>query len=421
MIATHSDQALALLVDPSPTERELLGALPYQANETVLHTDRSDAEASPSLGELELHLSGASVGRTTVTYDMNHLQRLHAGRRYLVTLNRSAAIDPAQVIYRTTYDHPVHTLQGLGPRDAGPRSAGAIAPTIAVPTGAGVSRDGVVSALRACERLGAGPRARDRRYPAGRRRSSPAASAIYEGWVTHRRLAPIENEFRYRVWMPLLDLDELPQALDRHPLWSARHPARSGFARGTRARAHRSAARGARPRAGPRAARRRARGRRQGPRQPPVSRDRVQPGRFVYLHAADGTLAALVAEVTNTPWGESHRYVAGRADGAAVRGGFASGSMSRRSWRWIRHELDASPPGGALWVSIRSRQQGRLLFEATLALRRRELTRRAMTRVLVHYPPSAPLTLARIYANALRLRLRGVPLHRHPVRGQASA
>ena len=85
------------------------------------------------------------------------------------------------------------------------------------------------------------------------------------------------------------------------------------------------------------------------------------------------------------------------------------------------YELDASPPGGGLWVSIRSRQQGRLLFEATLALRRRELTRRAMTRVLVHYPPSVPLTLARIYANALRLRLRGVPLHRHPVRGQASA
>jgi hypothetical protein len=251
-----------------------------------------------------------------------------------------------------------------------------------------------------------------------------SASAIYEGWVTHRRLAPVENEFRYRVWMPLLDLDELPQALDRHPLWSARHPAPVRF----RSRDFLASGRTEAPLA------ERARELvREELGDAPTGAVRVlasprflgigfNPVSFVYLHAEEGTLAALVAEVTNTPWGESHRYVAGRADGAAaVRGRFGKRlHVSPFMAMDQSYELDASPPGGALWVSIRSRQQGRLLFEATLALRRRELTRRAMTRVLVHYPPSAPLTLARIYANALRLRLRGVPVHRHPVRGQES-
>jgi DUF1365 family protein len=252
-----------------------------------------------------------------------------------------------------------------------------------------------------------------------------SASAIYEGWVTHRRLAPVENEFRYRVWMPLLDLDELPQALDRHPLWSARRPAPVRF----RSRDFLATGRGE----APLAERARELVREQLGDQPagPV---RVlasprflgigfNPVSFVYLHAEDGALAALVAEVTNTPWGERHRYVAARADGATgVRGRFRKRlHVSPFMAMDQSYELEASRPDGALWVSIRSRQQGRLLFEATLALRRRELTRRAMTRVLVDYPPSAPLTLARIYLNALRLRLRGVPLHRHPVRGRASA
>ena len=51
------------------------------------------------------------------------------------------------------------------------------------------------------------------------------ASALYEGWVAHRRLGPVDHGFRYRISMPLLDLDELPDVLDRHPLWSARRPA----------------------------------------------------------------------------------------------------------------------------------------------------------------------------------------------------
>ena len=56
-------------------------------------------------------------------------------------------------------------------------------------------------------------------------------SAIYEGWVRHRRLGPVRHSFRYRVFMTLLDLDELPDLFDRHPLYSARRPAPVRFRR----------------------------------------------------------------------------------------------------------------------------------------------------------------------------------------------
>jgi DUF1365 family protein len=245
------------------------------------------------------------------------------------------------------------------------------------------------------------------------------ASAIYEGWVAHRRLAPIENRFRYRVWMPLLDLDELPEVLDRHPLWSARRPAPLRFRAGDFLGGDLSLPLAARARelVGERLGRVPA-----GPvrllASPRSFGIGFNPVSFLYLHDEDGALAAVIAEVTNTPWGERHRYVAGRAgDQSVARARFrkrlhVSPFMAMEQ----TYELEASSPGTALTVSIRSEQDEDPIFEATLALRRRELTRRAMTRALVRYPPSAPLTLTRIYANALRLRLRGLPSHSHPAR-----
>ena len=58
-------------------------------------------------------------------------------------------------------------------------------------------------------------------------------SAIYEGWIAHRRLTPVPHSFRYRIFLPLLDLDELPDVLDPIPLWSARRPAPSAVSSGS--------------------------------------------------------------------------------------------------------------------------------------------------------------------------------------------
>jgi hypothetical protein len=113
VIATHSDQALALLADPGERERELLGAIPYQQNEVVLHTDRSLLpRRRRAWASWNFHL-GDSAGRCTVTYHLNGLQSLRADREFCVTLNRTEAINPEQIICRMHYAHPVYTPTGV--------------------------------------------------------------------------------------------------------------------------------------------------------------------------------------------------------------------------------------------------------------------------------------------------------------------
>jgi uncharacterized protein len=114
VIATHSDQALALLADPSERERELLGAIPYQQNEVVLHTDLSLLpRRRRAWASWNFHLGAGAQGRCTVTYHMNRLQSLRADREFCVTLNRTEAIDPEQIIWRMRYAHPVFTPTGV--------------------------------------------------------------------------------------------------------------------------------------------------------------------------------------------------------------------------------------------------------------------------------------------------------------------
>lgn len=108
--ACHSDQALAMLADPSQAEREVLGAFPYQENAAVLHTDRRMLPRKPlARAAWNYHLLDPDSGRVALTYDMNVLQSIDADETFLVTLNREADIDPAKVLGRYTYHHPVYT------------------------------------------------------------------------------------------------------------------------------------------------------------------------------------------------------------------------------------------------------------------------------------------------------------------------
>jgi predicted NAD/FAD-binding protein len=114
VIATHSYQALALLADPRERERELLGAIPYQQHEVVLHTDRSLLpRRRRAWASWNFHLGDGARGRCTATYHLNRLQSLRADREFCVTLNRIEAIDPEQIIWKTRYSHPVYTLAGV--------------------------------------------------------------------------------------------------------------------------------------------------------------------------------------------------------------------------------------------------------------------------------------------------------------------
>jgi uncharacterized protein len=228
-------------------------------------------------------------------------------------------------------------------------------------------------------------------------------SAIYEGSIRHRRFAVRKREFRHRIAMAYLDLDELPELLGgrlvrRRPgLVRFRRRDYLGDAAVPLAEAVRALVAEHLGRAPEGPIRLLTHLRTLGHCFNPVS--------FYYCFAADGErLEAVVAEVTNTPWGERHAYVLDGGDlGKALH---VSPFMPMDQ----RYTVRAPAPGETLSVHIESRQDGRLAFDATLGLRRRPMTGRSLLR------PLAPTLrmLALIYAHAVALKLKGVPVQPHP-------
>jgi predicted NAD/FAD-binding protein len=157
IIAAHSNQALRMLGDASDREHEILGAIPYQPNEAVLHTDRRLLpRRRRAWASWNYHLGGEPSGRTRVTYHMNRLQSLSADREFCVTLNRTEAIDPDSVLKTIQYDHPVYTSRGaLAQKRHEEISGTSRTHYCGAYWGWGFHEDGVVSALKVCERLGA--------------------------------------------------------------------------------------------------------------------------------------------------------------------------------------------------------------------------------------------------------------------------
>ena len=156
VLATHSDQALALLQDATDREHEILGAIPYQPNEAVLHTDRALLpRRRRAWASWNYHLLPEPTGMTTVTYHMNRLQALDADREFCVTLNRTDAIDPAKVLRTIAYAHPVFTPEGARAQARHDEISGRNRTHFC---GAywhwGFHEDGVASAVRVAERFG---------------------------------------------------------------------------------------------------------------------------------------------------------------------------------------------------------------------------------------------------------------------------
>ncbi len=156
VVATHSDQALGLLRDRSDAEDELLRAIPYQQNEAVLHTDVSLLpRRRRAWASWNYHLRENPTGKTTVTYDMNRLQSLHADEQFCVTLNRTEEIAPEKVIRTIAYAHPVFTAAGTAAQARlSEISGGRRTHFCGAYWGWGFHEDGVVSALRVSARFG---------------------------------------------------------------------------------------------------------------------------------------------------------------------------------------------------------------------------------------------------------------------------
>jgi uncharacterized protein len=156
VLATHSDQALAIVADATPREHDVLGAIPYQANEAVLHTERGLLpRRRRAWASWNYHLLDAPAGRPTVTYDMNRLRSLHADEQFCVTLNRTEAIDPARVVSTIAYAHPVYTSAGAAAQQRHDEISGRRRTHFCgAYWGWGFHEDGVASAVRVAAALG---------------------------------------------------------------------------------------------------------------------------------------------------------------------------------------------------------------------------------------------------------------------------
>lgn len=242
-------------------------------------------------------------------------------------------------------------------------------------------------------------------------------SCLYEGWVRHRRYTPRAHAFRYRLFMLYLDLDELDTVFRGRWLWSTRRPALAWFRRADYlgdARVplkqavldHVEQVTGRRPR-GP--VRLLAHLRYFGYCMNPVS--------FYYCFDKTGArVDTVVAEITNTPWGERHAYVLPvDADQRVMHFCFDKCfHVSPFMPMDLSYDWRFTKPRAYLSVHMQNRRDGAPLFDATLVLEQRALSGTALAGALLLFPLMTVTVIAGIYWEALRLVLKRVPIHTHP-------
>ncbi|MEV1046437.1 FAD-dependent oxidoreductase [Streptomyces sp. NPDC049916] len=157
VIATHPDQALRLLADPTDAERSTLGAFRYSRNPTLLHTDTTllpRARGARASWNYLMPSCAADADHVTVSYDMNRLQRLDAPDTYVVTLNGSDRVDPASVRARMVYEHPVYTPESVAAQARLPALSGPVTAYAGAYHGWGFHEDGCRSGVEAAAALG---------------------------------------------------------------------------------------------------------------------------------------------------------------------------------------------------------------------------------------------------------------------------
>lgn len=250
-------------------------------------------------------------------------------------------------------------------------------------------------------------------------------SAIYEGSIGHRRFEPVPHHFNYRLFMLYLDLDELETLFQPHPCWSVDRPNLASFRRddhlGDRAQPLASAVRTlVAERTG----------------VPPTGPIRLlthlryfghcfNPVSFYYcFDAEDQHLETIVAEINNTPWHEQYCYVLPDAMNEDRRTEWKRyrfpkafhvspfmGMQQDYDWRF-------SAPDDRLHVHMENREEGAKHFDATLEMKRRPLDATQLRRVLWRHPFMTVEVVAKIYWQALRLRLKGTPFFAHPHKQQ---
>ena len=244
-------------------------------------------------------------------------------------------------------------------------------------------------------------------------------SCIYEGRVRHTRRTPAQHSFDYRLFLMYLDLDELPRLFEKRWFWSTSGPALARFRRSDHigdeseplAESLRNLVEtetGRRP---------------QGPIRLLTNLSYFgycfNPVSFYYCFDRAGeNVEVIVAEVNNTPWGETDTYV-------------LDCDTSRRSWRFapekkmhvspfmpmdIDYRWALSTPGEKLSVYMANSKDGQKIFDATMALDRQPISTRSLASVLLRFPLMTLKVILGIHWEALRLWVKRVPFHEHPAK-----
>lgn len=247
--------------------------------------------------------------------------------------------------------------------------------------------------------------------------AQPIHSKLYTGTLRHRRHQPKQHAFVYNVFMPFLRLDELDRVLSLSPFWSKGRFAPARFVRDDFLG------------------------------DPAVPLDKAVRQRIFQAHGIHHTgpiyllanlryfgyqinpiscyycydetetrLEYLVAEVTNTPWGERHSYVLRGDEGQRVlREEFAKDlHVSPFNPMEMHYSWRSNCPGRRLAIHLENHSNGERIFDATLALSGEAVTRRSLHRVLWKFPFMTAKVALAIYWQALKLFIKRVPIHRHP-------
>jgi uncharacterized protein len=155
VIATHPDQALALLAPATRAEREVLGAFRYTPNPALLHTDARLLPDHPAVrASWNYELGRCKGGTARISYHLNRLQHLPAGQDYIVTLNGQGVVDPDRVISRMDYAHPAYTPASVAAQRRLPALNTPVTAFAGAYHGWGFHEDGCRSGAQAARALG---------------------------------------------------------------------------------------------------------------------------------------------------------------------------------------------------------------------------------------------------------------------------
>jgi predicted NAD/FAD-binding protein/DUF1365 family protein len=403
VVATHPDQALAMLAEPTPLHREMLGAIRYQPNTAQLHTDQRLLPRAAG-ARASWNYQCRDDGRVLVTYDMTRLQRLDpAGPRFLVSLGAEDVVDPSTVIATMRYAHPVFTPASVAAQARLPELNTSRVAFAGAYHGWGFHEDGALSGRKAAEALGG------RWTSVGERPQLAPTPRIYATEIKHARVEPVRNLFRYRTHTWLVDLDELPRytgalapLLRRLAAFESRdHVGDPG--RSLRANIDAFLAEHGVDLQG---------GRIQMLAHPRTLGYVFNPISVFWCHRPDHELAAVVVEVHNT-YGGRHAYLVRPDEHGRSR---------------IGKELYVSPfndtsggyhvavptPGDTVTVGVTLHREGRPPFTATLTGTAGPATPRAVLSTSLRTPMAPLLGMVRIKYQGIKLWLRGLEVQPRP-------